>query len=294
MATNAASATQGRSPSAEVKALVECYRTLRRPDDLSVSELLKKLNRDAGEVVLPAIQALLDRGMNLDNFLLDLTKETVRTDKPQIKAALSQGKKAQRTMKEVSREIEEIDRELENLPATSEKRPQLLEALSVRGAELEFLQGRIRAQAARVDASIKTFKQLLGPIEELQHRLEKLRRSFLQTMFRFVIADAAIKMILALPVVLALVVTLLLDRATPLLELVTAKAVPKSYHDVVLLLLFAVQVLILSPITDKLHRKLCWRRFDYAAGLVSSALSQMQTAEALITDAEQKVLPPHF
>ena len=49
-------------------------------------------------------------------------------------------------------------------------------------------------------------------------------------------------------VVLALGLTVFLDRYTPLVELVAKPLAPSGYHDMALLLLFALELVIFEPI----------------------------------------------
>jgi hypothetical protein len=62
-----------------------------------------------------------------------------------------------------------------------------------------------------------------------------------------------------------------------------------EYHDIVLLILFAVQVLALTPATDVISKKLCWRRFDRTMNAIRSLVPEVRLVEHGITEVDKKI-----
>src|SRR5712692_3128455 len=101
--------------SADVEAMLETYAKRGRPEDLTPPKLLRKLNHDIDEIVLPAIKSLQDRTMIAYYALDEFSKQAVATDKKEIDAAVGRAKRAESTAKAIDEEIKHTQREINAL-----------------------------------------------------------------------------------------------------------------------------------------------------------------------------------
>jgi hypothetical protein len=273
----------------EIEAFVDTYNRLRRPEDLTPPQLLRKLHDDIGTVVLPRIESLDERSRNAYYGLDELVKQAVKTDKREIDVVEKNAKRDKSTAKEIAHEIEEIKRELNALPEGSQERKPLIKALEFRVTDLELLQGRLNRYVQRIEASEDRFTQLIPHVQRVFDRVKALKGKFTKAMFGLLFSDIGARLTILLPTVVALITTLILDRATRVLEPLTEKVAPKQYHDVVLLILFALQVLALTPATDAISKWLCWRSFDRAMHDLRSLLPEVRLVEAQVAEAEEGI-----
>jgi len=110
-----------------------------------------------------------------------------------------------------------------------------------------------------------------------------------KALFRVLFWDLSAKLIILVPTLIAFFTTLAFDRFTPAIELLTGKVVLRQRHDIVLLILFGIQVLALTPATEALNDKLCRRRCDRTMDAIRSLAAEMRIAETQIVEVEQGI-----
>lgn len=275
--------------SIEIDALVDKYDKLRLPDALTPPQLLRTLHREIDKVTLPCLASLHQRSIIAYDALGEFAKHVVKADKPVIDESVRKAKRAKGTAKEIDREIEQIERELKSLPPDSPKRDQLVKALKIRVGDFELLLSRLEACRGQISSSEERIEALIPAVEDVQKRVTALRGRFTRNMFWLELAVVTSQLVIALPFAIAFVTTLAFDKSTPVLELVTARFAPKEYHEIVLLAIFGLQVLALTPVIDAMSTRLWWRNFDRTMKVVRSLSTEARAVEAELVEAENKL-----
>jgi hypothetical protein len=273
----------------EIKDLVRTYKKLRDPDALSPSHVLRQLHRDIENSILPSVEALEDRSNDVYSHLSDFARQTVETDQKEMNPVVKDAKNIEAAFKQITDESDHMQDELEALPESSQKKQDLLETLRSRSIDLELLKTRLKRDALQMDGSMARSEELIAKLQGVCDRVKELNRTLTKAMFGLLLSSVSSKLSLGLPVLIGFVTTLMLDRATIVLERLTDKALPSGSHDTALLAVFAIQVVVLTPATDAIAKKLCWRSFDHALHTISSLLPEVQLLEPAVVDAEQEI-----
>jgi hypothetical protein len=275
----------------EIEDLVRTYEKLRHPDALSPSHVLRQLHRDIKRSILPRVEALYNRSNDVYAHLYDFAKQTVETNQKVMRPVVEDAKTIETALKQTTDEITRIQDELEVSPDGSQKKQDLFEVLRLRSIDLELLIARLKRDAQQMDGWIARFEKLIVKLQGVCERLKVVNRTFTKAMFDLLLSSVGSKVILGLPVLVGLVTTLILDRATRVLEPVTDKVLPTGSHDIVLLVAFALQVIALTPATDAIAKKLCWRSFDHALHTIRSLAPEVHLLEPAVAEVEQEIAP---
>jgi hypothetical protein len=108
-------------------------------------------------------------------------------------------------------------------------------------------------------------------------------------MVRLTLLDFAASLLSDFPTIIAFITTVTFDKTTPILEWVAHRWAHGGQHNIVLLILFALQVLILTPFVSRLSDKMCWSSFGKTLDAVRSLFSEMRTVDAQIGIVEQQI-----
>ena len=275
--------------SIDIEALAGKYDNLRRPDALTPHQLLRTLHREIDKVILPCLTSLQERSILAEDALSEFAKQITERTKPVVEESVRKAKQVEKTSKEIDRELEQIQRELELVPPGSARHNQLLKLQKICAGDYDLLLSRLEGYDKQIGSLQERIKVLIPAAKEVHERLTAILGRFRRNMYWLALVGVTSQFIIALPFAIALATTLAFDRSTRVLEIVTSKFAPNEYHDVVLLLLFGLQALMLTPADDVIVTKLCWRNFDRTMKVVRSLLIEVRSAEADLAEAEEKM-----
>jgi len=194
-----------------------------------------------------------------------------------------------RIAQQVDTEMNQLLREREDLPPNAQRRSVILQALALRQTELDLLTRKLNQGGDQILASMDKMNAHIRALKPVQSQLLAHKATARKAFRHLAAARLFARLVIAVPPVIALVVTVLLDRLTPWLERSLNIVLHRYQHDVILFVLFVTQIVWLTPIGDAISTRLCWRSFDQTMGVVSSELRALREMENTVVDAEQQV-----
>jgi hypothetical protein len=278
-----------RATVADVEALLRTYAEYRRPEELGPPKLLRRLHHDINQVISPALVSLDGRSEEAYSALVAIARWSAEANKKDTDEIMREHDHSKVAFGKIVQEIDQITRELDVLPPDSPKRKQLVDALQVRDTEMEFARRRLEAGSQRISSSIERTSRLMPDVAKVQATIQVLKATVTKALFRLLFWDLSAKLIILVPTLIALFTILAFDRFTPVIELLAEKVALRQGHDIVLLILFGIQVLALTPATEALNNKLCRRHCGRTVDAIRSLASEMGVAEAQIVEAEQGI-----
>lgn len=270
----------------DVGLLIEKFALLRNRDYKAPPQILTNLQNEINRVVLPCIEQLDRKSIEFRRSLDDFVKNYVKADKVPLDATRSDFESTKATCETIAKEIDSLNHEIEFLPTRSARRIELAKALGLRSVELDLMSKKLGKYSHAFEMAISRANELIPSVEGTQKGINGLRHSFLKALFGLTWSDIVTRLAKIAPTAFALLTTILFDRATLPAESFLHTWPLGSAHDLVLLSFFAAQVLLLTPLFDKLVRWLCWRTFDRTLELLSSLLPELRSVETRMSVAE--------
>jgi hypothetical protein len=273
----------------DIDRLATVYEGIRGVDHRTPIQLVRDLGAEINRMVLPCLASLEKRADMVSETISTVAEHAIASDIRATDATMQRFDQLEKNSKEITQEIEDIELRLSLLTARSPARIGLARALELRATELDFAARGILECSQRISQSVEQIKALIPCLENVLEKVAGVRREFqrerLKTRCWCLFAD----MILLVPTLIALSTTLICDRTTQGAEALTKPWLPRGYHDVVLLLFFAVQVPLLTPIVSRFSDTLSWRAFDHMLNTLRALIPELQAIELRITEAENSM-----
>jgi hypothetical protein len=276
--------------SADFETLLVNYAKLRPPDSRTPQQLLRSLDGEITTVVLPCLESLENRSQDALYALNRIVRHAGNDEIARLRPIDNAFKHAKKTAKQIGKETDDISERLSQLPPGSLQRKQLVEAVEVRRAELDLAERHIESYQAEYDASISKMTELMPSIEDTQSRIKKLNSRFNTTALSIAFFGLVTVGVRALPTVIAFFTTIVLDMFAHKLEGLVKVLRPSDYHDLVLILIFGIQVLLLTPLISTVSNRLCWQAFDNRMRRINSILPDVKAVENEVAQIENRLV----
>jgi hypothetical protein len=241
----------------DLKRIAHRYAAVRSVDYPTPSRLLRELIRDINQTALPFIHYL-------ETLVVDLEK-SLEESTDQFLAADTAGHQAIEVQAQTNEIVQELEKEValirERIPQTrdADELNMLGKRLSFVMAELDFALRKYSELPATYERSQQRLSSYDVPCKELTAQLVDLHKRFLDT--RHWLRWRALLQFSAtiVPIFVACVVTLMVDRFTTRMDTLLQPLLGHYAHNSVLLSIFVVQALILTPLLSD-RTESFWRR----------------------------------
>ncbi len=281
--------------------LIQKYADAKPAEYLSPPDLLRQLIREINPVATALIDHLHNRASDLSDKLQKSAEEFIAADKSGIQARENLPKNNQ-IIVELDAEVRQIQieiatvtksivpgRSLPELNAIQSKLDILRKRLDLRTAELDFASRKLDKYGEIFDQSLARLDEFKPRLKAIADRIDQTRTPFSRALRWLAVLESLRFLAFGLPVLIALVTTLLFDRFSQQLDLATQNWLPGNYHDAGLLAIFAAQTLIITPLLSQLMEPFWERRFDAAITRLHTLTNELSQANASLDDTTTQI-----
>jgi len=253
-------------------------------------QLLLSLQRDVKKVLNPYIDDMKTYAERIAELLTVETEKTNAGSDVKLKSALGDFKKEENLGEILSQELETISSRLKLPGLTVPERKQLEDSREIKIIESQLVIHRMgKIEQTLRDASGQLGK-LIDTVEDILVRIEQARDKCKRTNRKIQKSIWLCKANQALPVLLALVTTLIADRAVIALEQFAHPWLPKDSHDPALLLIFTIQVMFLVPWLEERQNRIALRAFTWTLSVLRSLVADSEMIENDLAAAGSKCM----
>ena len=274
----------------KIELLIKTQAALRTRDNDSPAQILVGLNLEIDKVVIPSIDNLDQRALAARIAVDGLVTSFIRGDYQATEKASEKFEQDRTTVNTIGEEVEGLRKEISSLPRLSPRRVELAKALDLRSVELDLISKRIDRYTQTIEASIERVEGLRPEVSELHELMDSFKNRFLRAAFWLVFWGVVARIVSLLWLVLALVTTILVDRATTGLDWLSKEWAGLNAHDLVILLLCVVQTVAFTLFVERFIAWLCWGSFDRTIGVLSRILPEVRDVETQLRTVEAKII----
>jgi hypothetical protein len=274
----------------DLDVLLQTYEGIREGDHRSPLQHLQSLNQQLTTTILPRLVQIGRQSASLKNTFDDTATSVLDFNIRVASAASESAKRLAALAEDALREKEEILRQLDQLPADSPERQSLLRSLDVRTTIVDYLGGKIAVLQEGVGTLSHQIQRMGPSLIGLRQQIRRLEHRYRRTELLIRLWSVSHGVVYVLPTAIALITTLVFDRATPFAESFASPWLPNKYHDLVLLIFFAIQVPVLTPFVSRFTDNLYWKNLDRTLRMLRPLVQDLKSVESVIQNAEQGIL----